>query len=60
MLAYFECPGNPAGPDTLAKYKNIVCGEDEHTEGMVPMILGLLVSAEGVPSRFFVRIWAAC
>ena len=44
VLAYFECPGNPAGPDTLAKYKDIVCGEDEHKEGIVPMVLGLLVS----------------
>jgi len=56
VLAYFECPGNPAGPDTLAKYKNIVCGEDEHTEGMVPMILGLLVYVLGFYLTF---CWAA-
>jgi len=56
VLAYFECPGNPSAPDTLAKYKDIVCGEDEHKEGVVPMVLGLLVYVLGFYLTF---CWAA-
>lgn len=31
-VAFFECSKNPAAGDTLAKYRDVLCGSDTHNE----------------------------
>ena len=47
VLAYFECPENPAAGATLAKFKDVVCGSDEHMEALPAMVMGLLLYVVG-------------
>lgn len=59
VLTYFECPGNPAGPATLAKYKDIICQSDDHTAGFAPMIIGLLLYVVGFYGIFCYAAYSA-
>lgn len=36
VVAFWECVENPSADRTLAKYKDVVCGSDEHSEVMPP------------------------
>lgn len=52
VVAFFECPENPAAEPTLAKYKDVVCGSDDHNAGLPAMVLGLLIYVLGLYSLF--------
>ena len=56
VVAYFECPENPAAPATLAKYRDVVCDSEDHTSAQPPMVLGLCVYVVGF---YFVFCYAA-
>jgi hypothetical protein len=59
VVAFFECPENPAAEPTLAKYKSIVCGSDEHNEALPAMAIGLVLYVVGFYLKFLHSAWVA-
>ena len=58
-MAYFECPENPAAGATLAKFKDVVCGSDEHTEALPAMVLGFTFYVIGFYLSFLYAAYIA-
>jgi len=59
VVAFFECPANPAADATLAKYKDVVCGSDEHDEVKPAMLVGLVVFVVGFYLAFLQAAYTA-
>jgi len=59
VVAWFECPANPAADDTLAKRKDVVCGSDEHKAAMPAMVIGLILYVIGFYGMFMRSAWIA-
>merc|ERR1719379_299525 len=47
VVSFWECVENPSAEKTLAKYKDVVCGSDEHNQVLPAMALGLIVYVFG-------------
>jgi len=47
VMAYFECVENPAAEQTLAKFRDVICGTAEHTAALPAMGIGLLLYVVG-------------
>lgn len=59
VMAYFECPENPAAEATLSKYKDVVCGSDEHADALPAMLIGMLLYVVGFYLAFLRAAWIA-
>ena len=59
MVAWFECPENPAGPPTMAKYRDVVCESEEHASATAPMALGLIIYLVGFYTAFVRAAYSA-
>jgi len=46
-VAFFECTKNPAADDTLAKYRDVICGSDTHNEATPAMAIGMVLYVIG-------------
>jgi len=55
VFDYYTCVEHPAAEDSLALYREVECGSDEHSQGFVPMLFGLIFY---VMTFYGVSLWA--
>lgn len=56
VLDFWECPENPCGKNTVAKYRQIVCYTDEHWQALPAMVIGAVLYVFGF---YTYCMWAA-